>query len=71
MSTKNQLVVLFQTIFDNYILADELFAKTLNRIQTCVSVKMNLSRKSLLWVPEIFDDNFEDMSVASFVADFN
>ena len=37
---KNRLIALFYAnkFFDNFILADELFAKALRSLQTCVSV---------------------------------
>ena len=54
------LIVLFYTtwVFDNFILAEELFAKALWSFETCALVKNNLYSKlfSSLESPTTFDD---------------
>ena len=53
--------ILDDWVSDNSILADELFAKALRNIETCVLVNNNLCRKlvSSLESPIIFDKNFK------------
>ena len=59
--------------FNNFILAKELFAKALQRLETCVLVNNNWWGKlfSLLESPSIFDERFEVSLVPIFIADFN
>ena len=65
--------ILWNCIFDNFILADEPFAKALRRFGTCVLVKDNLCRKlfSSLESPTIFDEIFRVASVLFFIQSFN
>ena len=60
-------------VFNNFSLADELFAKALQRFDTSLSVIINLLRKLVLSLelPIIFNDDFKVSPVAFFVADFN
>ena len=64
------LVILF---FDNFILVEELFARTLRIFETCVLVNNNLCRKffSSLKSPVTFDEIFKVTSVPFFIPDFN
>ena len=47
-------------VFDNFILADEPFAKTLRSLETCVSINNNLCGKLFLSLesPTTFDESF-------------
>ena len=66
--------VLCNSIFHNIILADDLFAKALRRLETCVLVNNNLWGKifSSLESPIIFDERFiKVIPVPFFIADFN
>ena len=59
-------------VFDNFILTEKLFAKTLRRFETCVLVNNNLCGKlfSSLKLP-IFYEFFKATSVSIFIPDFN
>ena len=60
-------------VFDNFILADELFAKALQRFASCLSVSNNSCGKlavSSLELPIMFDDNFRVAPVSFVTADF-
>ena len=59
------------SVFDNFILADELFAKSLQGLKTCVSVNDNLCGKlvSSLESPITFDERFQITSISSFIPD--
>ena len=52
-------------VFENVILADELFVKALGIFETCVLVNNNLCRKliSPFWFPIKFDERFKVTSV--------
>ena len=52
-------------VFDNFILADEPFAKALGNLETCVLVNNNLYRKlvSSLESPTTSDESFKVTSV--------
>ena len=65
--------ILDKWTFENIILADEPFAKSLHIFETCVSVNNNLCRKqvSSLEFPIKFDERFKVTSVPFFLADFN
>ena len=65
--------ILFNRVFDIFILADEPFAKDLRSFETCVLVNNNLRGKLLssLESPTIFDEIFKVASVALFLPDFN
>ena len=65
--------IFWNCVFDNFILADEPFAKALRRFGTCVLVKDNLCGKlfSSLESPTIFDEIFKDSSVLFFIQSFN
>ena len=52
-------------------MADELFAKDLQRFETCLLVNNNLCGKFVSLLPIIFDDNLNNTSVSFFIADFN
>ena len=60
-------------VFNNFILAEELFANALQNFQTYVLVNNNLCRKlySSLEPPATFDENFKVASVPFFIPDFN
>ena len=60
-------------VFDNFKLADELFAKALSNFETCVSVSNSLYGKlvSLLEWLTIFVERCRVTSLPFFVADFN
>ena len=64
-------IIIENCVFDNLILVDELFAKALRRIETCVLVSNNLRRKLFSLSPIIFDDNLKTNSVSFVIADFN
>ena len=56
-------------VFDNFILAEELFAKVLQSLETCALVNNNLCRKifSLLETPTTFDESFKVTVVPFFI----
>ena len=58
-------------VFDNLILADELFAKALRRFETCVLVNNNLWGKLFLLSPIILDDSLKTTAVSFFIANLN
>ena len=66
-------IILYNWVFDNLILVDELFTKGLGRFGTCLLVNKNSCGKlvSSLELPIIFDDNLKTISVLFFIADFN
>ena len=60
-------------VFDNFILGDKLFEKTLRSLETCVSVSNNLCGKlvlSLEWLIT-FEERFKVTWVLFFIPDFN
>ena len=61
--------ILCNLVFDNFILADELFAKALQSLETCVWVNNNLCGKLLLSFesPTAFDEIFKVTSVLFFI----
>ena len=63
---------LYNWVFDNFILADELFAKALQSLKTCVLVNNNLCWKlfSSLESATKFDESFRVTSVPIFIPDF-
>ena len=65
--------ILCNWVFDNFILADELFAKAFWSLKTCVLVNNNLCGKlySSLELPIAFDERFKVPSVPFFTPDFN
>ena len=65
--------ILCNRVFDNFILADELFAKALQNLQTCVLVNNNLFGKlvSSLELPITFHERIEVTTVSFFVPDYN
>ena len=60
-------------VFDNFVLADEPFAKVSQSLKTCVLVNNNLCGKlvSSLESPITFDERFKFASVPFFIHDFN
>ena len=60
-------------VFDNFILADEPFAKALRNFETCVLINKNLCGKlfSSLESPIIFEEIFKVTSVPFCMPDFN
>ena len=60
--------ILCKWVFDNFILAEELFAKALASFETCVLVNNKLCRKlfSSLESPTTFDESFNVTSAADF-----
>ena len=73
--TKNPLdcPILCNWIFYNFILDEELIAKALRSLETCVLVNNNLWGKlfSSLESQIIFDEIFKVTPVLFFIADFN
>ena len=65
--------ILDKWTFENIILADEPFAKSLHIFETCVSVNNNLCRKqvSSLEFPVKSGERFKVTAVPFFLADFN
>ena len=69
--------ILCNWVFDNFILAEELFAKALWSLKTCVLINNNLwgkFHKLLEWsleLPTTFDEIFKVTSVSLFIPDFN
>ena len=61
--------ILCNSIFDNFILADEPFAKALRNFETCVLVNNNLCGKlfSSLESPRTLDEIFKVTSVLFFI----
>ena len=66
-------MILEKWAFENFILADEPFAKTLRTFETYVSVNKNLYGKlvSPLEFPIKFDERFTVTLVPFFIANFN
>ena len=64
-------IILDNWVFDNLILADEVFAETFWRFKTCLLVNNNLWGKLVSLSPIIFDDNFKTTSFSLFIADLN
>ena len=64
--------ILWNCIFDDFILTDEKFAKALWNLETCVLVNNNLCRKLFpsLESPTAFDEVFKVTSVPFFIPDF-
>ena len=60
-------------IFDNFILADKPFAKTLQSLETSILVNNNLCRKqfSPLELPTTFDEIFKVTCTPYFAPEFN
>ena len=60
-------------VFDNFILAEELFAKVLQSLETCVLVNSNLCRKLFLSLesPTTSDESFKVISVPFFIPYLN
>ena len=67
------LPILCDSVFDNFILAEELFAKALRSFETYVLANSNLSGKlfSSLESPTTFNECFKVTSVPFFISDFN
>ena len=65
--------VLFNWVFDNFILDEELFAKALRSLENCVLINNNLCGKLFpsLESPTIYDEIFKVSSVLLLVPDFN
>ena len=66
-------LVLFNWVFDNFILADWLFAKALRSFEIYVLVNNNLCKKlsSSLESSTTFDESFKVTSVPFLILDFN
>ena len=64
--------ILWNRVFDNFILADEQFAKALQSFETYVLVNNNLCTKLLSWLesPTTFDESFNFTSVFFFYSRF-
>ena len=58
-------------VFDNFISADELFAKAIRIFETCLSVNNNLWEKLVSLLRMMFGDNLNTTLVSFFIADFN
>ena len=65
--------ILCNSVFDNFILADETFAKTLGSLETCVLVNNNLCGKiySSLELPITFDERCKVTSAPFFIPNVN
>ena len=65
--------ILDSWVFDNFILADALFAKALWNLETCLSANNNScgTLVLLLELPIIFDERFKSYFRATFIPDFN
>ena len=65
--------ILCNWVFDNFIFAEELFAKALRSLKICALVNNNLWGKlfSSLESPIIFDQRFKVTCLPFFIADFN
>ena len=65
--------MLCNSVFDNFILAEQLFAKTLRCFETCALVNNNLRRElfSALESPATVDEILKVTSVPFFIPDFN
>ena len=65
-------IILNSWVFENFILAGELFAKAIWILETCVSVNNNLREKlvSSLEFPIKFDERFKITSVPFFILNF-
>ena len=64
--------ILFNWVFNNFILAEEFFAKALRSLDTCVLANNNLSGK-LFWSlesPIILDESWKVTSVSFFIPCF-
>ena len=63
--------ILYNWVFDNFILDDELFAKTLQGLKTCVLFNNNLGEKlvSSLELAIIFDERFKVTSIPFFISE--
>ena len=62
-STRNQPECIFlnKRVFENFILADEPFAKALRNFETCVLVNKNLCGRLVSWLELLirFDERFK------------
>ena len=65
--------ILNNGVFENFVLANEAFAKALRIFETCLSVNNNLCGKlvSSLELPIKFDERFKATSAPIFIPDFN
>ena len=65
--------ILCNWVFDNFILAEGLFAKALRSFENCVLVNSNLCGKlfSSIDSPTTFNEIFKVTSVSFFIPDFN
>ena len=65
--------ILVSQVFDNFILADQLFTKALLKLETCLAVNNGSFGKLVLSLEPrtIFDDRFRADSVVFFIPDFN
>ena len=57
-------ISLDRSVFEHFILADDLFPKALQRLTICLSVNNNLPGKLVSSSPKIFNDNPRVTSVA-------
>ena len=66
-------LILFNWVFDNSILAKELFAKALQSLEACIVVNNNLCGQlfSSLESPTTYEEIHKVTSVPTFVPDFN
>ena len=69
----DQIEIWDKWVFENFILADEPFAKALQLFKTCSSVNDNLCGKlvSSLEFPNEFDERSKVTPAPSFIPDFN
>ena len=65
-------IILENWVFENFVLADKVFAKALQIFETCVSVNNSSCGKlvSSLEFPIKFDEGFKVTSIPFFIPDF-
>ena len=63
----------YNSVFDNFIFAEELFTKALGSLETCVLINNSLCRKILssLESPTTFEGSFKVTSAPFLIPDFN
>ena len=66
-------IIFYKGVFEDLILADELFEKALRILEICLSVNNNSCEKLALSLdsPIMLGDNLNTTSISFFIADFN
>ena len=57
ITTPPDCIMLDKWVFENFILADELFAKALRIFETSASVSNNLCEKLVMWKSDLMKDS--------------